>query len=300
MNEFKIEFNWDEFFELLEKMFENKDISEIMVRKFGGIYNILNIVIPEFENIPVNTKSKNDIYLIGELIFSTLGSDTYKEDWDNYGYILRKLPIRYFFILISNWCPKRRCDNTGESVLLYLLNRYYEKDLDTEIYNILKPIYDEVEGEGNYPEQFEVFQLREHYKDELITFVDLNFLNENRSRAVFETNEIKSLFCQVIIGNKLDSINKLKTFCELVDYFAPSNQFDRKYRDAFIMEIFESIQANGEEWEEEEYLVWKEEFYNIDFDWSCEDLTCQIKDSVKNESDHISKMLKINPNYRHD
>jgi hypothetical protein len=288
----KIEFTKKTFLELIESLDYNTGATKILVKNLGGIATILDTILPE-----IKEDELDDLYIIGNLIFSTMGADTYKEDWENYLPILKKLPPKLFSILLINWCPKRHKDDLDDSVLSYLLTHYYESDLTKTIYNELSEIFEANEIE---PKQFEQFKLDEHYRNELLEFKDLNFLDENKYKITIETNEIKDILCQIITGNKLDTEDKLKSFVEFVDYFAPSNYFDKKYKDLFIISIFESIQVNGEEWEEEEYLIWKEHFYNVNFEWGSDELNEQIKYSVKQEADHISKMLKLNPNYRHD
>lgn len=282
--------------EILE-LCESKALAKVLLGKLGGVELLVDKIVSEYKDISPMEDSLKDIYILGELIFSTVGSDTYVEDWNKWFEHLRPLPVGYLIMLLSNWCPKRHCDWLSDSTLSYLLSCYYESNLTKEIYDEISEFFEREELE---PKQFEQFRLDEHYKDELLNFNDLKFLIENKYKISIKTEDLKDLLCQVIIGNKLDSSEKLQTFCELVRLFAPSNHFDRKYKDAFVMEIFESIQINGGYWDEAQYHIWKEEFYDINFEWSYYDLSNQIENSIQQESNHISEQLKINPNYRHD
>jgi hypothetical protein len=58
--------------------------------------------------------------------------------------------------------------------------------------------------------------------------------------------------------------------------------------------------VNGEEWEQYECDIWEEEFSDINFDRTLQEIKDQIEYSTQRESNHISEQLKINPNYRHD
>lgn len=290
---FKLELNKSTFIELIESINNNPEATKIVVNNLGGIDVILDTILPEMKE-----NELDEIYVIGQLIFSSVwGADTYKEDWEKYIPRLKKLPLKLLTVLLMNYCPKRHKDNLDDSVLSYLLNHYFES-------NLTKAIYDELSGifptdEFN-PKKFEQFKLDEHFKDELLNFEDLKFLDENKYKITIETKDLQTYLCQIVVGNKLDTEDKLRAFVEFVDYFSPSNHFDKKYRDLFIITVFESIQINGEEWEEYEYDIWETQFYNVNFEWSSSDHSQMIKESIKQESDHISKMLKINPNYRHD
>ncbi len=289
---FKIEFDKSTFLELIESLEGNSKAAKIIVDGLGGIDTVLDTILPE-----IKEDEPELIYIVGELIFSTLGADTYKEDWENYFPRLIKLPLKLLVILLINWCPKKHKDNLDDSILSYLLNMYYESDLTKAIYDELSGIFlaNDIE-----PKKFEQLKFDEHFKDELLKFEDLKFLDENKYKITIETKVLQSYLCQIVVGNKLDTEDKLRAFVEFVDYFSPSNHFDKKYRDLFIITVFESIQINGEEWEEYEYDIWETHFYNVNFEWSSSDHSQIIEESIKQESDHISKMLKLSPNYRHD
>lgn len=291
------EFSENQFLDLLGSI-QDRELGEKFIKCFGGIHTAIPKVLEGYKDAEVNDDTKKDIYIIGDFLFSTIGLDTYKEDWDNYFPILKVLPVGFLVMLLSNWCPKRHCDKLDDSVLSYLLNCYYNtSDITKEIYDSISGFFEE---EDLYPEKFKQFKLDEHYKDELLQFTDLDFLIDEKYKITLDTDLLKSICCQVVMNKKLDSEIKLEKFCELVKCFSPSNQFNRKYRDAFILEIYESMFAIGEEWEEWEDQIWREEFYDVNWEWACSQINESINDSVKEESNHISKMLKINPNYRHD
>lgn len=294
---FELKLNVDGFLRLIEDIGENQVAIKNLVNHVGGMDLVINKTINEYKDVIPNEDSQDVILILGNLIFHTFGSETYKEDWETYFPRLRALPVGFLVPLLSNWCPKKRSESLDDSILSYLLTRYYESDLTKVIYNELSEIFQLLEI---YPKQFEVFKLSEHYKDELLLFNDLTFLVENKYNIQYESKEIKTVLCQVAIGNKLNSIEKLRTFCELVELFAPSNYFNRLYRDAFVMEIYESVYLHGGEWNQIELCVWQEEFIDIDFEQSYQELSGNITMLLEQESNHISEQLKINPNYRHD
>lgn len=295
---FELKINTGDFLRLIEDIGENQNAIKNIINQVGGIEFVVNKIVNEYKNISPTDDSLKDIYTLGDLVFGTLGSDTYKEDWNNWFINLKPLPVGYLIMLLSSWCPKRHCDELDDSVLSYLLNHYYNvNDLTKDIY---LEILGSFEREDLEPKRFEQFKLNEHYKNELLNFSDLKFLVENKYKISCETNILKDILCQVVIGNKLDTSEKLVLFCKLVKLFAPSNYFDRKYRDAFVLEIYESILVNGEEWEQYECCIWEEEFFDINFDRTLQEIKDQIEYSTQRESNHISEQLKINPNYRHD
>ena len=88
----------------------------------------------------------------------------------------------------------------------------------------------------------------------------------------------------------------MNIFCSIIEWYAPKNMFGRKYRDVFVLSIFES----NINWTEEEYDIFDDYFYNVNFDECAQMYQDIINQSYDDESKYISDKLKINPNYRHD
>lgn len=88
----------------------------------------------------------------------------------------------------------------------------------------------------------------------------------------------------------------LDLFCRLVNFYAPNNYLGKKYKKAFVLYVFEGY----EEWSQEQFDYICEEFYDIDFADAAADHYAYINESISQEANYISNMLKKYPNYRHD
>ena len=108
MYEIKLE-KTAQLLEIIE-LCESEALAKVLLGKLGGVELLVNKIVAEYKDVPPTEDSLKDIYILGELIFSTVGSDTYIEDWDKWFEYLRPLPVGYLIMLISNWCPKRHRD----------------------------------------------------------------------------------------------------------------------------------------------------------------------------------------------
>lgn len=289
--------HWEprEFLDIILNM--DADPMKQVLKLFGGRHKVINLLSIYFEANPEYTT--NDQYgdLFKYILFDCSEAKTYREDWDNLWDTIKDLPLKFLVDALECYPPGKRNQNGADVALSYILwNKYRTSELTPEIYEQLKDLFEDT------PKDFETFKEKQHYIDELKLFNDPDFLYNNYTNISFETKEILNLLKEVVISRKLDTPEKISTFLNIVDWFAPKNSFDRKYQDAFILEIFESDDESGEDmWSESSIDLWKEKFYNVDFDFTNSDtINSCIKDSVQQESDHISKMLEINPNYRHD
>lgn len=284
--------------EFLHKL-HGMDIDSLkqVLELFGGRHQLITDLVKYFKTEPTKLENDKIKEVFIEILFDCSSDTTYVKDWDHLWARIESLPLGFLIEALETYPPGRHCDNNSDVALNYIMwHRYGTNTLNSKIYEELKDLFD---GE---PEDFAKFKLKQHYIDELLLFNDIDFLNNNYTDVSFETKEILDLLKQVVIGRKLDTPGKLFQFLSLVDWYAPKNSFDRKYKDTFVLELFESDDGSGEDmWSETSVELWREHFYGIDFDWSCsEAITDQIKDSIQRESNHISKMLEINPNYRHD
>lgn len=265
---------------------------------FGGRDNIIDIFIKWFMDKSNENDLEKYIDVFGEILFEHSGSSTYFEDWDNYWDKIKDLPLKILVDLLLIYKPGKHRESHEDVALNYLLsNKYNENEATLEIYEELKDYFIDEQ-----PKKFIEFREKQHFIDELKLFNDLNFIEDKYTKIYFGINEIKELLKEIVISRKLENFHQIKLFLILVNWYAPENRFDRKYKDAFVLEIFEVDDNSGiPMWSDEVIDLWKEEFYNIDFDWSnSEIIKDQINSSCKTEANYISERLKINPNYRHD
>lgn len=265
---------------------------------FGGRESVIDILLKYFEERPDELGDANILNSFDQILFRCSGNETYVQDWDLLWDKLENLPIGILIHLLESNPPGKRNQNCSDVALNYLLsNKYNKSEATLEIYEELKDYFIDEQ-----PEEFIKFREKQHFINELKLFNDLNFIEDKYTEINFEINEIKELLKEIVISRKLENLHQIKLFLTLVNWYAPKNSFDRKYKDAFVLEIFEVDDNSGiPMWSDEVIDLWKEEFYNIDFDWSnSEIIKDQINSSCKNEANYISEQLKINPNYRHD
>ena len=284
-----------EIFELCE----NEALAKILLEKLGGVELLVNKIVAEYKDIPPTNDSLKDIYILGELIFSTVGSSTYAEDWDKWFEYLRPLPVGYLIMLISNWCPKRHCDELSDSTLSYLLSCYYNSDLTQQIYDEISEFFEREELE---PTLFEQFKKKIHFIDELALFDDVSFIEKSYTDFSFETTEILEILKGIILARKLNDFNQIELFIRLVKWYAPSKSVldTYKYR-SFVLEVFETDDESGVEmFSTNTFQIIQEYFYDVNFMDTSDEIKQLYQITVENEANHISSMQKKYPNYRHD
>lgn len=245
----------------------------------------------------IDTYDSEQLETVGQILFEDDDFRTYKESWSYHEARVINIKVEILIPWLFEYKPGRHNQKEEDVALSWLLCNKYNVDDFSSLSSDIQTVLIDNFGE-DLPDDIKKYQAKKHYIDELLMFDDLTFIEDNKFNIDFEIKEIKELLCTVVKNKKITQISKLKTLCSLIDTFKPSNRFDRKYGDAFILEIFESVDSG--QWTEEEIEIWKEEF-NIDFEWNDADtIKEQISYSVKQESDYISEKLKTNPNYRHD
>ena len=262
MYEIKLE-KTAQLLEILE-LCESEALAKVLLGKLGGVELLVNKIVSEYKDIPPTEDSLKDIYILGELIFSTVGSDTYVEDWDKWFEYLRPLPVGYLIMLISNWCPKRHRDELDDSVLSYLLSCYYNSDLTQQIYDEISEFF---EKEDLEPTMFEQFKKKIHFRDELALFDDVSFIENYYTNFSFETTEILEILKGIILARKLNDFNQIELFIRLVKWYAPSKSvFDTHNYKAFVLEVFETDDESGVEMFSTNALqIIHEYFYDVNF-----------------------------------
>lgn len=264
---------------------------------FGGRESVIDILLKYFEEQPDELGDPNILGSFDQILFSCSGNETYVQDWDLLWDKLENLPIGILIYLLESNPPGKRNQNCSDVALnYYMWKKHSSNTITKEIYLELKDAFD---GE---PEEFKKFRKVQHFIDEVSEFTDPGWLYQNYSGFSFDKEEILDILKQPIINRKLDTLEKVEVYLRMVRFFAPQNSFDRKYRDAFVLELFEVEDDSGVEmWSEEVIEMWKEEFYDVDFNYTnSEIIKDQIDSSCKTEANYISEQLKINPNYRHD
>lgn len=289
--------------EFLDSLIKINDISSYALKEslnlFGGRNVVVQLLFNFFTSEPDKLENENYKSIYQDILFGCSDSESYEDDWNEVWWLVKDLPLKFIVDSLESY-PPGRSGSSADKALSYLLSKKYNisfvSDLTKEIYEELSDLfYDE-------PGAFGEFRETQHFLDELLEFNDPQWLYENYSNFSFDKEAILKLLKRVVETRKLDTPEKLGVFLSMVKYYAPENSFSRKYRDAFVLEIFEANDDSGiDTWSEESISMWKDEFYNIDFEWSnSEVIKDQINDSHKQEANHISEKLKINPNYRHD
>lgn len=282
----------------LDKIMGLEDGPLLMVLDlFGGRESVIDILLKYFGERPDELGDANILESFDQILFRCSGNETYVQDWDLLWDKLENLPIGILIHLLESNPPGKRNQNCSDVALnYYMWKKHSTNTITKEIYLELKDAFDDE------PEEFEKFRKVQHFIDEVSEFTDPGWLFQNYSGFSFDKEEILGILKQPIINRKLDTLEKVEVYLRMVRFFAPQNSFDRKYRDAFVLELFEVEDDSGVEmWSEEVIELWKEEFYDVDFNYTnSEIIKDQIDSSCKTEANYISEQLKINPNYRHD
>lgn len=267
-----------------------------MIKKLSlGYADIIEKILSD-----IDIYNSEQLETVGQIIFDDDDFRSYKESWSNWESIMVTLSDAILLQWLIDFKPGKRSEECLDVALNWLMyNKYgvhYFDDLSGDIQKSLIVLFID-----DLPEEIKKFKEKNHFIDEMVLFQDFDFLDNNIIKFDFEVNEIKEILCQIVKDGKIDTIEKLKNLCSYIKAFKPKNSFDRKYGDAFVLEIFESIESVGsDKWSDEFISVWKEEF-NIDFEWvNLDTVRDNINTSCAKESKYIDEQLKINPNYRHD
>ena len=297
MYEIKLE-KTAQLLEILE-LCESEALAKVLLGKLGGVELLVDKIVSEYKDVPPTEDSLKDIYILGELIFSTVGSDTYVEDWDKWFEHLRPLPAGYLIMLLSNWCPKRHRDELDDSTLSYLLSCYYNSDLTQQIYDEISEFF---EKEDLEPTMFVQFKKKIHFRDELALFDDVSFIENSYTNFSFETTEILEILKGIILARKLNDFNQIELFIRLVKWYAPSKSVFNTYNyKAFVLEVFETDDESGVEMFSSTTLqMIHEYFYDVNFMDTSDEIKQLYQITIEDEANHISYMQKKYPNYRHD
>lgn len=291
MSTIKIEISVEEALNLLKKVDDKKEFLTL----FGGRRTFIKDCINLFlEN---GTLAFDFRETFNEILFEESDdNETYKDVWNEFwddG--LYKLPLNYLVESMIDYKPGRRSDDCADAALDYILDRYFnvskvdrlkEEQID-ELYNIFDNLDD-------IPSEFKEYKEYKEFVQKLLEFKDQEYIQNNYAKMSGDTKEWTELFCKVVSNNVIN-VDNLELFCSMVEYHSPRNQLSRPYRKLFILTIFEAG-----DWSEEEYKIFDEYFYNIDFEEGASNYENMIDDSIHQEAKHISEQLKINPNYRHD
>ena len=292
----KAELSTSEFIDKLSGIDEPYVLNTIM-DLFGGRIQVIDILIDYFKENEDSLEEGAVYDLLKQILFQCSGNETYSQDWELLYDKIKVLPLGVIVRLLEEHTPRKRNENSADISLKYLLNNRYNSRLTKEIYEELKDLFEDE------PDEFKIFRRKQKLIDKVEQFEDTDYIYNNYCEVSFDESEILELLKQVVVDKKLDTTEKLNIFIRMVKFFAPLNNFNgRRYRDVFVLEIFEG--NDGSEitlWSQDQVSIWYEEFPNIDFNYSS---SHDIKDRIKNinseEAKYISEKNKLNPNYNHN
>lgn len=182
--------------------------------------------------------------------------------------------------------PPKKLGEKIEDIIDYWL----EKILDLNYENCPKELLNWMEEWNGLPSKWLEKKEYDHFKDELKEFTDPKSILEMLDEVDFDQQEIKIILIELAENSKANT--NIEAFLEIIDSTKPGNNSFRPYHKEYITDII-----NSGEWDEDEWKIITEKFYNIDFDIPYGNI---IKSSIQQEIQHIDKMNAINPNYRHD
>lgn len=290
MEKIKFEISVEEFLKILQDCNDRRPILELVGRK-----NLIHKCIELFlEN---GTIAKDNYSIFNEILFDDVfDGETYKEIWlEFWQQGLNEFPLDYLVDALTSYKPGRRSDKSADVALNFLLYYYYKvelEDLDSDKLENLAKLFEEI---AELPSDLIEYKSKLVFERCLLEFEDLEYLNNNYTNVSYDTKVIRELLCKVADSGKID-VDNISVFCQLVDWYAPQNVLGRRYRDVFVLSVFEA----NENWSEDEFDTFDEFFYNVDFDECAQMYQDNINQSYEDESRHISEQLKISPNYRHD
>ena len=242
----------------------------------------------------IDTYNSEQLETVGQILFEDDDFRSYKESWSYHEARLIDIKVEILIPWLFEYKPGRHNQNIEDVALNWLLCNKYNFDdfgsLSGDIQESLIVLFND-----DLPEDIKKFNEKIHFIDEMVLFQDFDFLDNNIIKFDFEVNEIKEILCQIVKDGKINTIEKLKNLCSYIKAFKPKNSFDRKYGDAFVLEVFESVESvEVGEWSDEFISVWKEVF-NIYFEWvNLYTVRYNINTSCAIESKYIDEQLKIN------
>lgn len=293
MYKIKIEISVEEALNLLKKV----DDKEEFLTLFGGrrtfIKDCINLFL-ENGTLAFDFRETFNEILFEESDVDETNRDVWNEFWDDG---LNKLSLNYLVESMMDYKPGRRSDDYADAALDYILDRYYNvSKIDRLKEEQIEELYNIFDNLDDIPNDLVKYKNKKEFENKLLEFKDIDYIvNHYNEISYDEIKVIKELLCRVADSGNINKDN-MNIFCTIIDWYAPKNMFDRKYRDTFVLSIFES----NIDWTEDEYNIFDDYFYNINFDECAQMYQDIINQSYQDESDHISKQLKLNPNYRHD
>lgn len=291
MSIIKIEISVEQALNILKKVNDKKEFLIL----FGGRYFFVQKCIDEFlEN---GTLAFDFRETFNEVLFEETDNDeSYKDIWNEFwDKGLNKFPLNYLVETMLDYKPGRRSDECADAALDYILDRYYNvSKIDKLKEEQIEELYSIFDNLDDIPSEFKEYKEYKEFVQKILEFKDQDYIQNNYAKMSGDTKEWVKLFCEVVKNNVLN-VDNLELFCRVVAYHSPKNQLSRPYQKLFILTIFEAG-----DWSEEEYIIFDEYFYNINFEEGSAEYENMINQSYADESRHISEQLKINPNYRHD
>ena len=168
----------------------------------------------------------------------------------------------------------------------YVFDLLTDDSLTAEILEI----YEDLEGlPTKYKEKLENMKIiPEVMKMNNLIFIENNFKDIN----YHGNEEIIDILKTCILNVKNE--DQCRLLIRMVDWFKPARgAFEMNKQGAFICAVFDT---DSDFWNRYEDII-KETFYNVDFEFGYEKMyQLQITD----EANHISRMQKMYPLYRHD
>ena len=290
MEKIKFEISVEELLDILQDCNDRRPILKLVGRK-----NLIHKCIELF--LEIGTVGKDRYSLFNEVLFEETDNDeSYKDIWNEFwDKGLNKFPLNYLVETMLDYKPGRRSDECADAALDYILDRYYNvSKIDKLKEEQIEELYSIFDNLDDIPSEFKEYKEYKEFVQKILEFKDQDYIVNNYAKMSGDTKEWVKLFCEVVKNNVIN-VDNLELFCSVVEYHSPKNQLSRPYQKLFILTIFEAG-----DWSEEEYIIFGEYFYNIDFEEGAANYENMINDSIHQEAKHISEQLKINPSYRHD
>lgn len=292
MKKINIEISVEDFLQKLKDSNDRRPLLELIGRKFF-IGECIELFL---EN---GTFAKENYSIFNEILFDdNFQGETELEMWDEFWLDgLNKFPLEYLVETMLKHPPCYRSRRSSDESLDYLLRRYYQvSEVDSLNDNQIEELANLFDEFDEIPSELNEYKNKKEFETKILEFKDIDYIvNHYNEISYDEIKVIKELLCTVADSGNINKDN-MNIFCSIIEWYAPKNMFGRKYRDVFVLSIFES----NINWTEEEYDIFDDYFYNVNFDECAQMYQDIINQSYDDESKYISDKLKINPNYRHD
>ena len=285
---------WDDIFGMLKKFQCESDVETFLETYFPNTINMIDDIFDEINNIDLG-KHRDIIF---QVIFNSEHRYSNEELWEKYfNKFNEHFPLSY--LIEKLWDHDfRGCNNENEIMNFIMSKKYRCNNLDELTSEQFEELCKAFEDNDyvDIPGDVENFLRKKKFVDHLLSFKDVRYIEDNYHIIDFEINEIRDIL--TLVAKNQDQIPNfdLDLFCDLVKFYAPNNYLGKKYRNAFVLYVFEGY----EEWTQEQFDYFSEEFYDIDFADAASDHYAYINESISQEANYISNMLKKYPNYRHD